>query len=105
MYSQGEAAKAISWIPITSLVVLRTRLNVRSCSMICRRTFLTMAERLGFSYVILKKLANHSGRNDTTFGYIVVDIERLREPMQRITIEFLLLCKDRSRSSLTNDST
>src|SRR5271168_1923729 len=40
-----------------------------------RRTFLTMAERLGFSYVILKKLANHSGRNDTTFGYIVVDIE------------------------------
>jgi integrase len=29
-----------------------------------RRTFLTMAERLGFSYVILKKLANHSGRND-----------------------------------------
>jgi integrase len=58
-----------------------------------RRTFLTLAERLGFSYVILKKLANHSGRNDTTFGYIVVDTERLREPMQKITDEFLLLCK------------
>jgi integrase len=58
-----------------------------------RRTFLTMAERLGFSYVILKKLANHSGGNDTTFGYIVVDTERLREPMQRITNELLHLCK------------
>jgi integrase len=58
-----------------------------------RRTFLTLAERLGFSYVILKKLANHSGRNDTTFGYIVVDTERLREPMQKITNELLYLCK------------
>jgi integrase len=58
-----------------------------------RRTFLTMAERLGFSYVILKKLANHSGRNDTTFGYIVVDTERLREPMERISNELLRLCR------------
>jgi len=62
-----------------------------------RRTFLTLAERLGFSYVILKKLANHSGRNDTTFGYIVVDTERLREPMQKITNEFLLLCNRERR--------
>jgi integrase len=47
----------------------------------CRRTFLTLAERLSLPYVVLKKLANHSGRNDTTFGYIVVDVERLRKPM------------------------
>ncbi len=58
-----------------------------------RRTFLTVAERLALSYVVLKKLANHSGRNDTTFGYIVVDVERLREPMQKITDEFLRLGK------------
>jgi integrase len=58
----------------------------------CRRTFLTLAERLSLPYVVLKKLANHSGRNDTTFGYIVVDVERLREPMQMITNEFLRLC-------------
>jgi integrase len=58
-----------------------------------RRTFLTIAERLNLSYVVLKKLANHSGRNDTTFGYVIVDIERLREPMQMITTEFLRLCK------------
>jgi integrase len=58
-----------------------------------RRTFLTVAERLALSYVVLKKLANHSGKNDTTFGYVVVDVERLREPMQRITNEFLRLCR------------
>jgi integrase len=58
-----------------------------------RRTFLTTAERLGFSYVVLKKLANHSGKNDTTFGYIIVETERLRDPMQTITNELLSLCK------------
>ena len=58
-----------------------------------RRTFLTTAERLRFEYVVLKKLANHSGRNDTTFGYIIVEVERLREPMQMITNQLLSLCK------------
>ena len=62
-----------------------------------RRTFLTVAERLALPYVVLKKLANHSGRNDTTFGYIVVDVERLREPMQMITNEFLRLCNQNIR--------
>lgn len=57
-----------------------------------RRTFLTIAERLALSYVVLKKLANHSGKNDTTFGYVVVEVERLREPMQMITNELLRLC-------------
>ncbi len=56
-----------------------------------RRTFLTVAERLSLSYVVLKKLANHAGKNDTTFGYLVVDVERLREPMQAITNEFFRL--------------
>ncbi len=63
----------------------------------CRRTFLTLAERLALPYVVLKKLANHSGRNDTTFGYLVVDVERLREPMQMITNEFLRLCNHRKQ--------
>ncbi len=60
-----------------------------------RRSFLTIAERLAFSYVVLKKLANHAGKNDTTFGYVVVDVERLREPMQKITNEILRLCNSR----------
>jgi integrase len=63
-----------------------------------RRTFLTVAERLALPYVVLKKLANHSGRNDTTFGYLVVDVERLREPMQIITNEFLRMCNSNQQS-------
>ena len=56
-----------------------------------RRTFLTSAEKLGLPYVVLKKLANHSCRSDTTFGYLIVDVERLREPMQKITDHLLSL--------------
>ena len=50
-----------------------------------RRTFLTMAERLDTPHFALKKLAGHSMRGDITAGYLVIDVERLREPMQRIT--------------------
>jgi integrase len=64
-----------------------------------RRTFLTVAERSALSYVVLKKLANHSGKNDTTFGYVVVDVERLREPMQKITNELLTLCNSRNEKN------
>lgn len=63
-----------------------------------RRTFLTVAERLALPYVVLKELANHSGKNDTTFGYLVVDVERLREPMQLTTNELLSLCKVRNEN-------
>jgi len=50
-----------------------------------RRTFITIAESLDIPAFTLKKLVNHSIRNDVTGGYIVTDMERLREPVQRIT--------------------
>ncbi len=50
-----------------------------------RRTFLTTAEKLDTPHYALKKLAGHSMREDITAGYLVIDVERLREPMQRIT--------------------
>lgn len=53
-----------------------------------RRTFETTAERLDISHYALKRLINHSTAGDVTAGYIVIDVERLREPMQRVT-EFL----------------
>ena len=49
---------------------------------------------------MLKKLANHSGRNDTTFGYVVVDIERLREPMQKITMNFYACAREEAKIKL-----
>lgn len=53
-----------------------------------RRTFETIAERLDISYYALKRLINHSLGGDVTAGYIIIDVERLRDPMQRIT-EFI----------------
>lgn len=50
-----------------------------------RRTFITAAERQDIPYYALKRLANHRNSNDVTSGYIVADVERLREPMEKIT--------------------
>ena len=50
-----------------------------------RRTFITIAESLDIPHYALKRLINHKISGDVTAGYIVMDIERLRKPMQRIT--------------------
>ncbi|MEW8288226.1 MAG: integrase family protein [Candidatus Thiodiazotropha endolucinida] len=54
-----------------------------------RRTFVTYAERLDISAYAVKRLVNHKVKQDVTAGYIGVDVERLRKPMQQIT-DFLL---------------
>jgi integrase len=56
-----------------------------------RRSFLTLAERLDVPHYALKKLAGHSMRDDITAGYLVINVERLREPMQKIADRFLEL--------------
>jgi integrase len=51
-----------------------------------RRTFITLAESLDISAYAVKRLVNHKiGKSDVTAGYIIHDVERLREPMQKIT--------------------
>lgn len=51
-----------------------------------RRTFTTVAEGLDLSGYTLKRLLNHKiNESDVTSGYIVSDVERLREPMRRIS--------------------
>ena len=54
-----------------------------------RRTFITVAESLDIPAYALKRLLNHKSSADVTAGYIVIDTERLREPMQKIT-DFML---------------
>lgn len=49
-----------------------------------RRTFITVAESLDIPTYALKRLLNHADGSDVTGGYIVMDIERLRAPMQKI---------------------
>lgn len=54
-----------------------------------RRTFITIAESLDIPVYALKRLLNHKMKNDVTAGYVVMDVERLRKPMQMIT-DYLL---------------
>ena len=54
-----------------------------------RRTFITIAESLDLSYYAIKRLVNHKLSGDVTAGYVVADVGRLREPMQRITDRLL----------------
>lgn len=49
-----------------------------------RRSYITIAESIDISAYALKRLVNHKMSNDVTTGYIVNDVERLREPMGRI---------------------
>lgn len=54
-----------------------------------RRTFITIAESLELSQYAIKHLVNHKTPNDVTAGYIVMDPERLRPPMEQITQSIL----------------
>ena len=58
-----------------------------------RRTFITVAESLDLSHYAIKRLVNHKLTNDVTAGYVVANVERLREPMQRITDRLLDFAK------------
>jgi integrase len=50
-----------------------------------RRTFATIAESLDISSYAVKRLLNHAvDNNDVTSGYLAVDAERLRKPMQQV---------------------
>ncbi len=54
-----------------------------------RRTFVTIAESLDISSFAVKALVNHKSGDDVTSGYIQMNVERLRKPMQTIT-DFIL---------------
>src|SRR5579885_2721335 len=53
-----------------------------------RRTFVTMAESLEIPAYVLKRLLNHNMNHDVTADYIIMDIERLRKPVQKISDYF-----------------
>lgn len=63
-----------------------------------RRTFITIAESLDIPAYALKRLLNHKMNNDVTAGYIIADVERLREPMQKIT-DYILRCVGEKESA------
>ncbi|BCX88495.1 hypothetical protein MIN45_P0864 [Methylomarinovum tepidoasis] len=59
--------------------------GVKFCIHDLRRTFVTIAESLDIPAYALKRLLNHATGSDVTASYIVIDTERLRDPMQQVT--------------------
>jgi len=56
-----------------------------------RRTFVTIAESLDIPHYALKRLLNHRTDSDVTAGYIIIDVERLRAPVERVAQRILEL--------------
>ena len=63
-----------------------------------RRTFVTLAESLDISAFAVKALVNHKSGDDVTSGYIQLNVERLRQPMQIIT-DFMLKSAGQKQSA------
>ena len=49
-----------------------------------RRTFASIVESLDISFLALKHLLNHKTSSDVTSGYVIFDVERLRDPVQKV---------------------
>lgn len=60
-----------------------------------RRTFITIAESLDVPYYALKRMLNHRTSGDVTGGYIVIDAERLRGPVEQVARKILQLSEIR----------
>jgi integrase len=56
-----------------------------------RRTFITIAESLDIPHYALKRLLNHRVGGDVTGGYIIIDAERLRGPVEAVATRILEL--------------
>lgn len=67
-----------------------------------RRTFITVAESLDIPAYALKRLLNHKMTQDVTAGCIVMDVERLRVPMQKITDYLLKLVGVKESAKVSN---
>lgn len=56
-----------------------------------RRTFISIAESLDIPHYALKRLLNHRVGGDVTGGYIIIDVERLRQPVDAVAEKIILL--------------
>ncbi len=89
VFPSGESGHLVD--PKKSVANVRDKSGVYFTIHDLRRTFITVAESLGIRDYTLKRLLNHRSAGDVTDGYIVTDVERLREPMQQISDRLILL--------------
>jgi integrase len=87
---QGKAGHFMDTQFPLSIVAAATGIKVSAHDL--RRTFITVAESTDMSVLALKALVNHSLGNDVTSGYVQMNVERLREPAQRVCDKLKALC-------------
>jgi integrase len=56
-----------------------------------RRTYISMAAKIGIPHHVIKKLVNHIASSDVTDGYVIIQVDQLREPIDQINNRFLTL--------------
>lgn len=87
VFSAPDGERISNFRDVTRYIEKRSGLHVTLHDL--RRTFATIAERLDIPAYALKRLLNHKQNSDVTSGYLVIDVERLRKPMEKIT-DFVL---------------
>ncbi len=75
--------------PLTQ-VALDTGIKISAHDL--RRTYITTAESCDLPVLALKGLVNHALGSDVTEGYVILQVERLREPAQRVANRLKELC-------------
>lgn len=70
--------------------------KVTFCLHDLRRTFTSLAEQ-EVSYAVLKRLLNHYTGNDVTAGYLVIPVEQLRLPMQKVSDRIMKAIKTKGK--------
>jgi integrase len=85
----GETGHMVETKRFLSRVVISSGVQFTIHDM--RRTFITIAESLDIPAYALKGLLNHRADSDITGGYIVLGVERLRMPVERISARILEL--------------
>jgi integrase len=58
-----------------------------------RRTHITVAESCDIAFLALRALVNHSMPRDVTSGYVMMDVNRLRAPAQKIVDKLKEQCR------------
>jgi len=74
------------------LAIVRKQTGIRVSAHDLRRSYITIAESCDISPYALKMLVNHSTGKDVTSSYVIMNVERLREPTQRIADKIKQLC-------------
>ena len=87
VFSAPDGDRISNFRDVTRYIEKRSNLHITPHDL--RRTFATVAERLDIPAYALKRLLNHKQSSDVTSGYLVIDVERLRKPMEKIT-DFVL---------------